>query len=76
VARSSVKIAICYSGVHAIWTHRICHHHLWHKDLKLLARTCSSVARLLTGVDIHPAAVLGRGVFIDNPRARHRSGLA
>ena len=64
-ARSTLEIAICYSGVHAIWSHRVCHA-LWHRDLKLLARWCSSLARLLTGVDIHPAAVLGQGVFIDH----------
>jgi serine O-acetyltransferase len=64
-ARSSLEIAICYSGVHAIWSHRICHW-LWQNDFKLLARGCSSLARFFTGVDIHPAAVLGQGVFIDH----------
>ncbi|MGA2805229.1 MAG: serine O-acetyltransferase [Acidimicrobiales bacterium] len=64
-ARSSLEIAICYSGVHAVWSHRICHW-LWHKDLKLLARAGSSLANIVTGVDIHPAAVLGQGVFIDH----------
>jgi serine O-acetyltransferase len=64
-ARSSFEIAICYSGVHAVWSHRVCHS-LWHHDFKLLARCCSSLARLFTGVDIHPAAVLGQGVFIDH----------
>ena len=60
-----MEIAICYSGVHAVWSHRISHW-LWHNDFKLLARTCSSLACMLTGVDIHPAAVLGNGVFIDH----------
>ncbi|MGO9332541.1 MAG: serine O-acetyltransferase [Acidimicrobiales bacterium] len=64
-ARSSFEIAVCYSGVHAVWSHRICHW-LWQNDFKFLARTCSGLARLLTGVDIHPAAVLGQGVFIDH----------
>ncbi|MFZ2057712.1 MAG: serine O-acetyltransferase [Acidimicrobiales bacterium] len=64
-ARSSFEIAICYSGVHAVWSHRICHW-LWQNDFKFLARACSALARLLTGVDIHPAAVLGQGVFIDH----------
>ena len=62
-ARSSLEIAICYSGVHAIWSHRLCHW-LWQNDLKFLARACSSLAHIVTGVDIHPAAVLGQGVFI------------
>jgi serine O-acetyltransferase len=64
-ARSSLEIAVCYSGVHAIWSHRICHW-LWRNDLKFLARGCSSLAHIITGVDIHPAAVLGQGVFIDH----------
>jgi serine O-acetyltransferase len=68
-ARSSIEIAICYSGVHAVWSHRISHW-LWHRDFKLLARACSALARWLTGVEIHPAAVLGEGVFID-----HASGV-
>jgi len=64
-ARSSFEIALCYSGVHAVWSHRVCHW-LWHNDFKFLARCCSSLASVLTGVDIHPAAVLGQGVFIDH----------
>lgn len=68
-SRSLLEIALCYSGVHAVWSHRVSHW-LWHKNFKLSARLCSSLARWLTGVEIHPAAVLGQGVFID-----HASGV-
>jgi serine O-acetyltransferase len=64
-ARSSLEIAICYSGVHALWCHRFSHW-LWHHHLKLVARAFSEFEYLTTGVDIHPAAVLGQGVFIDH----------
>jgi serine O-acetyltransferase len=68
-ARSSIEIAVCYSGVHALWSHRICHA-LWRKDFKFLARVGAGLARWLTGVEIHPAAIIGQGVFID-----HASGV-
>lgn len=68
-ARSTLEIALCYSGVHALWSHRICHA-LWGKDFKFLARAGAGLARWLTGVEIHPAAILGQGVFID-----HASGV-
>ena len=64
-ARSSLEIAVVLLGVHAIWSHRICHW-LWQKDLKFLAKWGSSLAHIVTGVDIHPAAVSGKGVFIDH----------
>lgn len=64
-ARSSIEIAICYPGVHAVWGHRISRW-LWLNDLKFLARACSALTRWLTGVDIHPGAVLGQGLFIDH----------
>ena len=64
-ARSLIEIAICYPGVHALWGHRISHW-LWQQDYRFLARACSALTRTLTGVDIHPAAVLGSGLFIDH----------
>ena len=64
-ARSSIEIAICYPGVHAVWGYRISHV-LWEKHHRLLARACSALTRMLTGVDIHPGAVLGSGLFIDH----------
>jgi serine O-acetyltransferase len=64
-ARSSLEVVLTYPGVHAIWAYRLTHW-LWKHDLKLLARMGSSVAQILTGVDIHPGAILGSGIFIDH----------
>ncbi|MGP8001658.1 MAG: serine O-acetyltransferase [Streptosporangiaceae bacterium] len=64
-ARSTAELVLCYPGIHAIWGHRVSHW-LWRHGRTLLARLCSAVTRLLTGVDIHPAAVLGPGLFIDH----------
>jgi serine O-acetyltransferase len=64
-ARSSLEIALCYPGVHAVWSHRVTHR-LWLAGFHLTARVGSSLARWLTGVDIHPAAQLGERLFIDH----------
>ncbi len=64
-ARSAVEIILCYPGIHAIWGHRITHW-LWQRHLKLPARVIAEFTRVLTGVEIHPGAVLGSGVFIDH----------
>ena len=53
------------SGLHAIWGHRASSW-LWRHGRTLLARLCSAFTQRLTGVDIHPAAVLGPGLFIDH----------
>ena len=65
-ARGAIEIALNYSGMHAIWVHRLTHK-LWQKDeTKALARTLSQFARFLTGVEIHPGATIGRRFFIDH----------
>ena len=64
-ARSALEIIICYPGVHALCGHRISHW-LWHHRARLPARGLAELTRLLTGVDIHPAATLAPGVFIDH----------
>jgi serine O-acetyltransferase len=64
-ARSRLEIYLCYSGLHAVWFHRI-NHWLWQHKFYLLARWLSQVARLLTGIEIHPGAEIGRRVFIDH----------
>lgn len=64
-ARSDVEVALAYPGVHALWTHRISHS-LWRTGLRTPARILSSLSRSFTGVDIHPAARIGRRVFIDH----------
>ncbi len=64
-ARNSLEVILFYPGVHALWAHRVAHG-LWRIGLKLLARGISSAARLVTGVEIHPGAVIGQGLFIDH----------
>ncbi|HZR27423.1 MAG TPA: serine O-acetyltransferase [Terriglobales bacterium] len=64
-ARSVLEVLLCYSGLHAVWWHRL-NHWLWNHHLRLFSRCLSQVARLLTGIDIHPAAQIGRRVFIDH----------
>lgn len=64
-ARSRLEILLCYPGVHAIAFHRLAHR-LWHWRLRLLARIVAHLARLLTGIEIHPAARIGRRLVIDH----------
>jgi len=64
-ARSKLEVFLCYPGVHALWLHRISHY-LWGKGWIVLARFISHLNRFLTGIEIHPAAQIGRGVFIDH----------
>lgn len=64
-ARSRLEVLLCYPGLHAIWLHRVAHW-LWNHGLKLLARWLSQFNRFLTGIEIHPAARIGPGFFIDH----------
>ena len=64
-ARSWLEVMLVYSGLHAIWTHRITHW-LWQRNVRFLARWLSQVARWLTGIEIHPGATIGPGFFIDH----------
>lgn len=64
-ARSSLEIALLYPGLHAIWAHRLWHA-LWVRGLRFVARAGSQVTRWLTGIEIHPGAVIGRRFFIDH----------
>lgn len=64
-ARTRIEVILAYPGLHAIWMHRIAYR-LWHRGSKLLARLVSHLARGLTGIEIHPAAKIGRRVFIDH----------
>lgn len=64
-ARSRLEVFLCYSGLHAVWFHRI-NHWLWNHGFWLLARWLSQVARFLTGIEIHPGAKIGRRLFIDH----------
>ena len=64
-ARSVWEVLTCYPGFHALQLHRFSHG-LWTLGLRWLARFTSHLARFLTGVEIHPGAVIGRRVFIDH----------
>lgn len=64
-AHSTLEVLTTYPGVHALAVHRLSHR-LWNWKLKWLARALSQIARLLTGIEIHPAAKIGRGLFIDH----------
>ncbi len=64
--RSGLEAVICYSGFHALVLYRISHF-LWKYDsFKLLGRIVSQFARFLTGIEIHPGATIGKGIFIDH----------
>ena len=64
-ATSALTVALLYSGVHAVWGYRIAHA-LWNRGFRFTARALSQLVRLLTGVEIHPAADIGRRLFIDH----------
>ncbi len=64
-ARSTAEVLTCYPGLHALWAHRVAHR-LYRSDRRLPARLISQVARLLTGIEIHPGARIGSGFFIDH----------
>jgi serine O-acetyltransferase len=64
-ASSRFEVFLCYPGLHAIWGHHLSHW-LWRHNLRILARLVSQFVRVLTGIDIHPAAQIGRRLFIDH----------
>jgi serine O-acetyltransferase len=64
-APTTLQVIFAYPGVHAIWGHRI-NHWLWRRGAKLAARITAEITRILTGVEVHPGAVLGPGLFIDH----------
>jgi serine O-acetyltransferase len=64
-ARSPLEILLCYPGVHALALHRFAHR-LWNAGWTTAARFLSHVSRFLTGIEIHPAARIGPGLFIDH----------
>jgi len=68
-ARHWLEIILTYNGMHAVWIYRFSHI-LWKIKLKTIARMVSNTARFFTGVDIHPAAQIGKNFVID-----HGSGV-
>jgi serine O-acetyltransferase len=64
-ARSYLEVVILYPGLHAVWAHHLSHW-LWRHHMRFMARFVSQVARLFTGIEIHPGAEIGRRLFIDH----------
>ena len=64
-ARSYLEVVLTYSGLHAIWAHRLAHFFFKNK-LFFIARVISQISRFFTGIEIHPGAVIGRRFFIDH----------
>lgn len=64
-ARNKLEVFLTYPGVHAVWNYRISNW-LWRHRFKLIARIFSNRARRRTGIEIHPAAKIGRRFFIDH----------
>ena len=64
-AHSTIEILTCYPGFHALLVHRISHG-LWKRGWKWMGRFLSHIGRFLTGIEIHPGAIIGRRFFIDH----------
>ena len=64
-AKSLLEVILCYPGLHAVWLHRIAHL-FWKHRLLFIGRFISHINRLLTGIEIHPGAKIGRRFFIDH----------
>jgi serine O-acetyltransferase len=64
-AKSSLEILLCYPGLHAVLSHKISHW-LYGRKLYVTARLVSHISRLLTGIEIHPGAKIGKRLFIDH----------
>lgn len=64
-ARSTLEVVLTYSGLHAIWSHRIAHW-FYKKKMFFIARSISQISRFFTGIEIHPGAKIGRRFFIDH----------
>ncbi len=64
-ARTYFEVVLTYSGLHAIWAHRVAHA-LYSKKFYFIARVISQFSRFLTGIEIHPGAKIGRRFFIDH----------
>jgi serine O-acetyltransferase len=64
-ARSTWEVLTCYPGLHAVWVHRFAHWY-WNHGLRWLGRATSHFGRWMTGIEIHPGAIIGRRVFFDH----------
>ena len=63
--KNVISVILLYPGFHALVLHRICHF-LYNKHLFLISRFISQLSRFLTGIEIHPGAVIGNRLFIDH----------
>ena len=64
-ARTTLEVVLTYPGLHALWGYRLAHW-LWTHDFKFPGRVVSQLVRGLTGIEIHPGAIIGQGFFIDH----------
>ncbi|WP_077324067.1 serine O-acetyltransferase [Virgibacillus siamensis] len=64
-ARTYFEVCLTYSGLHAVWAHRVAHF-FFKRRLFFIARAISQISRFFTGIEIHPGAVIGRKFFIDH----------
>ncbi|BBH23975.1 serine acetyltransferase [Paenibacillus baekrokdamisoli] len=64
-ARNKFEVVFTYSGLHAIWAHRVAHY-FYKRRWYTIARIISQVSRFFTGIEIHPGATIGEGLFIDH----------
>lgn len=64
-ARSYAEVILTYSGLHAIWSHRVAHW-FYKRELYFIARVISQASKFFTGIEIHPGATIGRRFFIDH----------
>lgn len=64
-ARTTLEVILTYPGLHAIWNYRFAHK-LWNLNFKFFARWIAYLSRFYTGIEIHPAAKIGKGFFIDH----------
>ncbi|MGP4042248.1 serine O-acetyltransferase [Gracilibacillus sp. D59] len=64
-ARTYIEVCLTYSGLHAIWSHRIAHA-FYRKKFFFIARVISQISRFFTGIEIHPGAKIGKRFFIDH----------
>ncbi|WLV25959.1 serine O-acetyltransferase [Aciduricibacillus chroicocephali] len=64
-ARTYIEVFLTYSGLHAIWSHRVAHF-FYKRRFYFIARVISQINRFFTGIEIHPGATIGRRFFIDH----------
>lgn len=64
-ARTVLEVVLTYSGLHAVWAHRVAHF-FFKRKMFFIARTISQINRFFTGIEIHPGAKIGRRFFIDH----------